>query len=263
MGTLVCLHAHPDDEAIATMIGLALLAAGTSDGVGALDDAATRAYGKLDQFLPTHLRPQAAALRSSVEAHQQRTPAVAATTIAALGTAIDRREVIRFDYRDRADSPSSRRVEPYRQVHLRMRWYLLAWDLDRGDWRVFRLDRIDDLERTTITFDERALPALSAVEYLREGMNVERRQIRMTVEARPVDVADAFRFLDCAVEPMSAAGTRVTVAVDSWEWLLPHLARLGSDFRVSDAGDSGQEIVDSAQRLASAVGVHLESSGHD
>lgn len=160
-----------DDEAVATMLGLALLAANTSDDVGSLDAAATRAYGKLDQFLPTRLRPQAAALRASIEAHQQQAPAVATTTVAGLGDAIAGSEMVRFDYRDSNDRPTSRRVEPYRQIHLRMRWYLLAWDLDRDDWRVFRIDRIEHLERTTRRFDQRRLPALSAIEYLLGGMD--------------------------------------------------------------------------------------------
>ncbi|WP_240971076.1 MULTISPECIES: WYL domain-containing protein [unclassified Microbispora] len=180
-----------DDEAIAVLLGLATLASSGSGEDGALDDAATRAYGKLDQFLPARLRPRVAALRASLETGRQLAPAVNAALLAGLAEAIDDREVVRFGYRDRHGGESRRRVEPHRQVHLLLRWYLLGWDLDRDDWRVFRLDRVRDLVRTGVRHAPRALPADAALAYLRQGLNADRRRVRLVVRARPDQVADA------------------------------------------------------------------------
>ncbi|MEV7807859.1 HTH domain-containing protein [Microbispora sp. NPDC088329] len=81
-----------DDEAVAALLGLATLASSGSGEDGALDDAATRAYGKLDQFLPARLRPRAAALRASLETGRHVAPAVNAALLADLAEAIDDRE---------------------------------------------------------------------------------------------------------------------------------------------------------------------------
>lgn len=151
---------------------------------GTLDDAANRAYGKLDQFLPARLRPRVARLRASLETGAHAAPSVEAGALADLGEAIANRQVVAFSYRDADGNESSRRAEPHRQVHLHQRWCLLCWDLDRDDWRVFRTDRIGDLVVSTAArFAERALPADSALEYLRSGINAERREVRLVIEA--------------------------------------------------------------------------------
>lgn len=242
-----------DGEAVATLLGLALLAATTSGDTGALDSAATRAYGKLDQFLPARLRPQVAALRASVETRHQPAPGVATAVLAILAGAITDRQVVRFDYRDRHDTPSERRVEPHRQVHLGLRWYLLAWDLERDGWRVFRLDRVTSLDRTTARYAPRPLPADTAVDYLREGMNADRRRVRLTIHAPPAAVADALKYHDADIERADDTTTAVTLWLDTWEWLLPQIARLGTDFTIIEPTDIRAALQTFAHRLRAAV----------
>ncbi|MEU8174718.1 WYL domain-containing protein [Microbispora hainanensis] len=244
-----------DDEAIAALLGLATLASSGSGEDGALDDAATRAYGKLDQFLPARLRPRVAALRASLETGRQLAPPVNASLLAGLAEAIDDREVVRFGYRDRHGGESRRRVEPHRQVHLLLRWYLLGWDLDRDDWRVFRLDRVRDLVRTGVRHAPRALPADAALAYLRQGLNADRRRVRLVVRARPDQVADALKFEDAEIRRGPGAGeTRVTVWLDSWEWLVLGLARLDTDFTVIEPEDFRSAYAAFARRLLAASG---------
>lgn len=72
--------------------------------------------------------------------------------------AIAHLETISFNYENARGIQALRRVEPYRQIHHMLRWYLLAWDLDRDDWRVFRLDRMTDLLRTGTPYDPRPSP---------------------------------------------------------------------------------------------------------
>lgn len=224
-----------DDEATATLLALAALAATGPDSgpAGGIDEAATRAYGKLEQFLPRRLRPRVAAIRASLETGPQRGPAVPAERLAAIAEAIRHRETVTFTYTDARGAGTRRRVEPYRQLHHLLRWYLLGWDVDRADWRVFRLDRVGEPVRTGTRFAARPLPARTALDYLRQGLNRDRQPVRLVIEAPAADVIDALRHQDADIAPLSDGRTAVTLAVDSWEWLLLNLAFLDANFTIS------------------------------
>lgn len=160
-----------DDEVIATVAGLAILAARTSPRPGGLSDAAHRAYGKIDAILPARLRPRAVALRASMEAERHPGPDIDADALGDLAEAAAASEIVTFAYVDIHGTASRRRGEAHRHVHLDAHWYLLSWDLDREDWRVFRTDRITDLTRTGRHHDPRPLPADTALTYLRSGLS--------------------------------------------------------------------------------------------
>lgn len=219
-----------DDEALAALLGLAALAATGPAAEGGLDEAATRAYGKLDLFLPVRLRPRATAIRAGLETGRQSAPRVATDHLATLADAIAARDVVTFDYADARGEPSRRRVEPYRQVHQMLRWYLLAWDTDRADWRVFRVDRLTGPRRTGRRFDPRPLPAGSAVEYLRRGMNIGKRRVELEIWAPVGAVVDALKHQEAEITVVHERLTRVVLWLDSWEWLVLNLAFLDADF---------------------------------
>lgn len=69
------------------------------------------------------------------------------------------RQAVQLDYRDGHDARSRRHAAPYRQVVSRGLWYLVAYDLTRDDWRIFRPDRISDVERLTGAMEHPDLPA--------------------------------------------------------------------------------------------------------
>ncbi|MEU3273947.1 WYL domain-containing protein [Saccharomonospora sp. NPDC006951] len=241
-----------DDEAVATLLALASLAAvGAAEG-GGIDDAATRAYGKLDQFLPARLRPRVSSIRASLEASPQPAPSVTAKQLGVVAEAIARNDTVTFGYTNAAGEPTVRRVEPYRQVHYLLRWYLFGWDVDRADWRVFRLDRLTGLARTGVTFTVRPLPADSATEYLRKGLNRGKERVVLVVDAPVADVADAVKFQDAEIQAVDAARTRVGIAVDSWQWLVLHLAFLDADFRIESGAAFAGACRDFAERLLTA-----------
>lgn len=156
-----------DDEAVAAVAGLAVLAGGTPSIPGGLSDAARRAYGKIDAVLPVRLRSKAAAVRATLESETRARPDVAAGSLGSLAEAIAEQAVVTFDYVNARGHASRRRVEPYRQVHLDSHWYVLCWDRDRNDWRVFRTDRISALARTGAYQHRRELPADTAIEFFR------------------------------------------------------------------------------------------------
>ncbi len=241
-----------DDEAVAALVGLATLASTGSGDDGTLDDAATRAYGKLDQFLPTRLRARVVSLRSSLETGRQRTPGVSAALLASLAEAITSRRIVTFGYDDKQGEASRRQVEPHRQIHLQLRWYLLGWDLDRSDWRVFRADRITDVRLSSVQHAPRALPADSALAYLRQGLNVDRQRVAIVVNAPASQVADAVKYQDAQLEPISDQQTRVTLWLDTWEWLVLNLAFLDADFSIVEPPGFRAACSSFARRLLAA-----------
>lgn len=239
-----------DDEATATLLALAALATGGSAEGGTVEEAATRAYGKVDQYLPTRLRHRAARLRESLESTTQPGPGTAAGNLAVLADAVRDRRIVAFDYRGRTGRASSRRVEPHRQVHHRSRWYLLAWDTGRGDWRVFRTDRVDGLRTTHDVYAPRPLPADTAAEYLRRGLDRERTRVVLTVAAPAAAVADAFAEHDAEVEALAGERSRVAVMVDTWQWLLTPLAFLDAEVAVQGPEGVRAALEGFAGRLA-------------
>lgn len=223
-----------DDEAIATLLGLATLAATGSASEGSVDDAATRAYGKVDQFLPKRLRPRAVALRASLETSPMLAPSTSADTMSTLAEAIHHRHVVTFDYVGATGTATARRVEPHRQIHLHLRWYLLAWDVEKDDWRVFRTDRVTDLRRLSQPFEVRPLPADTGIDYLRQGLAKEKQRVVVTVDAPATAVADAFKYQDVELTAMAGNRTRAVLVLDTWQWLLQSLAFLDADFTIDE-----------------------------
>ncbi|MER6991294.1 YafY family protein [Saccharopolyspora hirsuta] len=241
-----------DEEAVATVVGLGVLAASAppDTDVGGIGSAADRAFGKIDQFLPKRLRARATAVRATLEAAAQTAPPVNAEALATLAAAAARHEHATFSYTTRDGTTSARRVEPYRQVHLHLRWYLLAWDRDRADWRTFRLDRISGIAVPGTRFDPRPLPAESAAEYLREKLAEPRHRAVVLVDAPAHRVADTLKFTDCAIEPLAADRCQVTTRIDSFEWLVLNLALLNADFVIEEP----EEFRDRCRELATRLG---------
>ena len=129
-----------DDEE-ATVVAVALRAAATGSIAG-VEEVAARALVKLDTVLPARLRVRADALRAAVASAPGGGPAVGAQVLADVAAAVAARTGLRLDYRAHDGTTTSRAVEPHRLVHVGRRWYLLAFDLDRDDWRTFRVDRL-------------------------------------------------------------------------------------------------------------------------
>ncbi|MGW1680347.1 helix-turn-helix transcriptional regulator [Saccharopolyspora sp. NPDC002376] len=246
-----------DEEAVATVVGLGVLAASAppDTDAGGIGSAADRAFGKIDQFLPKRLRARATAVRATLEAAAQTAPPVNADALATLAAAADRHEYVTFNYTTRDGTTSQRRIEPYRQVHLHLRWYLLAWDRDRADWRTFRLDRISDITVPGTRFTPRPLPAESAAEYLRGKLAEPRHRAVVTVHSPASKIADVLKFSDCAIEALAEDRCRITTWVDSFEWLVLNLAFLDAYFTIKQPA----EFRNRCRRLAH----RLDLAAHD
>src|SRR5215207_5494452 len=137
-----------DDEAVALAIGLRAAAQASVAGV---EEASIRALTKVVQVMPPRLRRQVDALRSATEsAVWGGGPTVDAGVLAAVAQACRDEERLRFTYIPQRGDPSNRHAEPHRVVSLGRRWYLVAFDLHRQDWRSFRVDRLESPRSTGI-----------------------------------------------------------------------------------------------------------------
>ncbi|WP_285706543.1 YafY family protein [Microtetraspora sp. NBRC 16547] len=237
-----------DEEAIATVVSLLVGAGGAVAGAG---DAALRALTKLDRVLPTRLRHEVRALSGSVESFGGGRTPVDPEVLMTLARACRDEVEAGFDYPSGSEV-RRRRVEPYRLVASDRRWYLLAYDLDRDDWRSFRVDRMTDVSARTWRFRPRAAP--DAATYVQEGVasRVYPHQARFLVHAS----ADTVR----AQIPASAAVVRrrgselceVLSGAGSLDFVLMHVLLLGHDFEVLDPPELGRRCRALAERLLSA-----------
>lgn len=152
-----------DEEAVATVVGLRTAARGAVTGI---DDAAMRALVKLEQVLPSRLRHRVTALHSAMVVVPTTGPTVAPDTLTQIAAACRDAQRLRFDYRTRAGDEALRTVEPHRLVQTGSRWYLLAWDVDRDDWRIFRVERMQLRPPAGARFTPREPPAPDAAAYV-------------------------------------------------------------------------------------------------
>ncbi|MFC5183487.1 helix-turn-helix transcriptional regulator [Actinomadura harenae] len=128
-----------DEETVAVAVSLHAAASGT---VGGIEEASLRALAKLRRFLPSRLRHRVEAVQAATVSIAGRGPTVDADTLTAIAAAVRDHEQLRFDYETHDGTSASRTAEPHRLVYTGRRWYLLAWDNAREDWRTFRADRI-------------------------------------------------------------------------------------------------------------------------
>jgi predicted DNA-binding transcriptional regulator YafY len=153
-----------DDEALAVAIALATAAGG---GVVGVEESALRALTKLQQVLPARLRPRLTALTGTTAAVAPRgAPPVDPDALAVLAACCRDSEILGFDYRDRDGRAMPRRVEPHHLVAHAGRWYLVAFDPERADWRTFRVDRMAELRPARRPFAPRELPDPDPATYL-------------------------------------------------------------------------------------------------
>ena len=239
-----------DDEAVAIVIGLRTAAI---QAVAGIDEASARALAKLEQVLPARLRTRFEGLRAATTPIDwSRAPSVDPAVLTAVAQAISGREQLRFTYRTPNGASGRRSVEPRALVVLARRWYLVAWDQDREDWRIFRADRMMDPWSTGRPLPERELPGgTDPATYVREHLVSLAPTYRMvaTLDAPMERVADAAGDV-AELEPVDASRTRITIDSDTLEWLALRLILLDCDFEIHEPPELEEYLGRLAQRLA-------------
>jgi biotin operon repressor len=128
-----------DAEAVAVAVGLRTAASGSISGI---EETSIRALAKLELVLPSRLRRRVSALGDATSAFGIEGPRIDADVLATLAGACRDGVRMHFDYVARDERATKRNTEPSAVVYSGYRWYLVAFDLDREDWRTFRIDRI-------------------------------------------------------------------------------------------------------------------------
>ncbi|MFD9409058.1 helix-turn-helix transcriptional regulator [Streptomyces sp. NPDC059989] len=242
-----------DEEAVAIAVGLR---AGAGHAIEGVEEASVRALAKLEQVLPSRLRHRVSALQSATSALTRGDGAsVDPRTLTTMASAVAGPERLRFAYRARDGVASRRLVEPYRLVSTGSRWYLVAYDLEREDWRTFRVDRVGEAFATGARFAPRELP-MDPVAFVRRGLlggettyTVEVGFAVASAEALPEWMRDAA----LPGPGPDGKGTLVRFETgDAPEWLAARLALSGLPFTVHAPPALAAAAREMGARLAAA-----------
>ena len=241
-----------DDEAVAVALGLRTSA---SASVGGLEEASVRALMKLEQVLPPRLRHRVAALHGYVVPLETRRPTVDAKLLSAIAGACRDCEGIRFKYQGRTGESSTRSVEPHRLVHTGYRWYLVAWDLNRSDWRTFRVDRIDGKPKTSTRFQPRKPPEGDFAAFVTKALSQAPYpfQARVTLRAPLETLTKRIPPSAGVLEAIDENSCTLRTGSYSLEMIAIHLAVLGVGFQVHEPPELITYLGELAARLKLAT----------
>ncbi|WP_030754716.1 YafY family protein [Streptomyces griseus] len=244
-----------DEEAVAIAVGLR---AGAGHAIEGVDEASVRALAKLEQVLPARLRHRVSTLQhATLPLARGDGATVAPSTLTALAGAVTGRERLRFSYRAGDGAETKRLVEPYRLVSTGRRWYLVAYDLGREDWRTFRVDRVTDPLATGARFTPRELPEGDEAAYLARSMARAQGagELDLDVEfAAPAEFVAAR--LPAHLAPVADGAERCRIrgrVTDTVEWLALRLALLEVDFTVHSPAPLRAHLHTLATRLTAAT----------
>lgn len=242
-----------DEEALAVALGLSAVAAGPVAGIG---EASVRALAKLEQVLPPRLRPRFGSLKSSVSRIATPIDAVDPQLLTKVSAAISERRVIGFAYRKHDGETAVRMVEPYRLVDSGQRWYLVAFDLERDDWRTYRVDRILSTPGERQRFAARPLPAPDLAEYVHRAITRSpyRYDLVIRLRASAAEVSESFSTATAVLEVESESSTVMRLGWDSLDSPLAHLAESGLDFEILEPESLRERATLMAKRLLTAAG---------
>ncbi|MFI1284397.1 helix-turn-helix transcriptional regulator [Streptomyces sp. NPDC020858] len=240
-----------DEEAVAIAVGLR---AGAGHAIEGVEEASVRALAKLEQVLPSRLRHRVGALQTATIALTRGDgSSVDPRTLTTMASAVAGRERLRFAYRAGDGAESRRQVEPYRLVSTGSRWYLVAYDLEREDWRTFRVDRVDEAFATGARFAPRELP-MDAEDFVRRGLRGGEKQTYLVEVTFAAGAAELPEWLRSAALPGGGDQTSVRFeSADAPEWMVARLALTGLPFTVRGPDSLASAAAALAARLTAAA----------
>lgn len=245
-----------DEEAVAIAVALRTAASGSISGG---EETALQALTKVIALMSPRLRRQMDALRSQtdgVAAPWGAGPVIDAAVLTTLAQACRDDEPITFAYTARDSAATDRRVEPHRLVSIGRRWYLVAFDRDRQDWRSFRVDRIAEPQTSGQRFRPRALPADDAPAFVRAGIETMSQKydvrVRVALDAETV-AAHVGRWAE--VVP-AADGCELRMSTDDLGWPLMILAQLDGEFTVDSPPELRDLVASAADRFGRSAHPH-------
>ena len=237
-----------DEEAVAVAVGLRT--AGASGGISGIEETSARALAKLEQVLPAHLHRRVTALHDSTTAIGPGGPPVDASVLTAISAAVRDRLRLRFSH-GRDDRCTA---EPHRLIHTRGHWYLVAWNIEREDWRTFRVDRMTLSSHTGPRFARRPDPDGNLVSYVERALG----QAMWRHRARVKVFASAARVIGrvppaVVVEAIDESSCYANVGSDSAHELALWLGLIDADFEAGDDRELAKELRGLAARYTRAA----------
>ncbi len=236
-----------DDEAVAVVLGLRAAARG---GVAGFEDASIAALAKLEQVLPSRLRHRIGALSAATVSLRTRSgPEVDPDLLLTMAQGCRYLEQLRFEYRDKHGRVTERRVEPFRLVNTDRRWYLVARDVDRDDWRTFRVDRMQGTRLSGHRFVRTVEPDAAAM--VADGMALQpyQWQARVLLRASVETAEESIARTVGSLEEMEGV-TLFRFGADDLDWMARYLVALPFDAEVLDPPELRAAMRALGQRLA-------------
>ncbi|WP_267465785.1 WYL domain-containing protein [Nocardia cyriacigeorgica] len=152
--------------------------------------------------------------------------------------------------------PTKRLAEPHRLVAAGTRWYLIAFDNDRGDWRTFRLDRITTVHRTGVRVPARELPdGMNAAAWLTRSprRTAGVRQARVLLHEPLTHAQHRLSAHQGILEPADDNTCLLTTYPDTPEYLAAQLAVLPIPYTLLDPPELAPLLRRLAERAMAAL----------
>ena len=235
-------------------LGLRTAAAGSVTG---MEEVALRALTKLEQVMPARLRRRLAALHAAIVPLARSGPTVDAHTLATIASASGEHARLAFGYRGNDGARTSRQVEPAGLVHTGWRWYLVAWDLTRADWRTFRVDRIEAKVTTGARFFPRSPPEGGLAAYVSRSVSLGPYPVRARVLLH-APIAEMARRISPATGTLESVGPRsclLLAGAPSLDGLAVWMSTLGVEFEIQDPPEARAHLRKMGERALRAAGV--------
>jgi predicted DNA-binding transcriptional regulator YafY len=237
-----------DEEAVAIAVGLRTAARASITGI---EETALRALVKLEQVLPARLRRRVKALGGVTIMPPGGGPTIDPQALTVIAAACRESECLHFAYRSRDGAESRREVEAHSVVNQGRRWYLVAWDRGREDWRTFRVDRMDRSAATGVRFVPRELPAKDAAAYVEQSLSAapSRFEARVTLHAPASEIESIMPAYWGTVEAIDERTCEFRAGDDELSWLAMRITVLGVDFDVHEP----PELIDYLRALGAIL----------
>ncbi len=240
-----------DEEAVAIAVGLRTAAASAVDGAEQSLQALTKVVG----LMPPRLRRRMDALQSATVAAPSYGPTVDAMTLTTIAAGCRDDETLRFGYTAREGEATQRHVEPHRLVSLGRRWYLVAYDRARQDWRSFRVDRMSTPELTGTRYRTRELPAADALAFVQAGIKQMPQAYDVHIRfAAPADVVERAvgRWATVTPDPDDAEASYFRMSTDWLGWPILGITAVEADFTVLSPPELAEQVRSLAARLSTS-----------
>jgi predicted DNA-binding transcriptional regulator YafY len=241
-----------DTEAVAVAVSLRLTAGGTVSGAS---EAALRTLAKLDQVMPPRLRSEVRAIHEATQTLEYGQVMVDGDVLLTLARGVRDTVRVRFAYESRDGTASERTVEPVGLVAAGRRWYLMAFDVDRDDWRTFRLDRMTSVAATTWRFREREHEDPAAYVQRSVASAAYRFQARIVVHAPLREVQEHTSARSVVLSVIDEGTTLLEAGAETLSGLAFHLSFLGWEFDVEEPAELRTALAEMGGRALRAAGV--------